>query len=325
VVEPGDDGANRDGEKAMSARARALLLWASLAAATPPAFAQTAAPAAGPPAGGSQAAAPIPNLSGLWAHPYLTGFEPPRSGPGPVRNKSRLPSGVGNFQQLVGDYTNPILKPEAAEAVKKHGDISLSGGGYPTPSNQCWPGGVPYVFWDFILQMVQQPDSITLIYRHGDEIRHVRMNQPHPAQVTPTWYGDSVGHYEGDMLVIDTVGIKIGPFAMVDMYGTPHSPALHVVERYRLVDYDDAKDALERNDKENSRATGGAEMDLKYRGKVLQLQFTVDDEGVFTMPWTATITYRPNLGEWTELICAENPREFDRRDSTVPHADKPDF
>jgi len=50
-------------------------------------------------------------------------------------------------------------------------------------------------------------------------------------------YGDSVGHYEGDTLVIDTVGIKIGPFAMVDMYGTPHTEKLHVVERYRLVDY----------------------------------------------------------------------------------------
>ena len=101
--------------------------------------------------------------------------------------------------------------------------------------------------------MFQQPDRITMIYRHGNEVRHVRMNEPHPAQVTPSWYGDSVGHYEGDTLVIDTVGIKIGPFAMVDMYGTPHSPALHVVERYRLIDYDDAKDAIDRNDKENSR------------------------------------------------------------------------
>ena len=62
------------------------------------------------------------------------------------------------------------------------------------------------------------------------------MNQPHPAHVTPSWYGDSVGHYEGDTLVIDTVGIKVGPFAMVDMYGTPHTEALHVVERYRLLD-----------------------------------------------------------------------------------------
>jgi hypothetical protein len=80
-----------------------------------------------------------------------------------------------------------------------------------------------------------------MIYRQGNEVRRVRMNQPHPAQATPSWYGDSVGHYEGDTLVIDTVGIKKGPFAMLDMYGTPFTEKLHVVERYRLVDYEDAK------------------------------------------------------------------------------------
>ena len=100
---------------------------------------------------------------------------------------------------------------------------------------------------------------------------------------------------------------------------------MHVVERYRLVDYADAKDAIDRNDKENFRATGGAEIDYNDRGKVLSLEFTVDDAGVFTMPWKATITYRRNVGEWTELICAENPREFDRAEIPVPHADKPDF
>jgi hypothetical protein len=310
----------------MRTRRRDCLLLAALAiAVTTPAFAQTVAPAVAPAAGGKQSAASIPDFSGIWAHPYLTGFEPPPSGPGPVLNKSRLPNGVANFQMLVGDYANPILKPHAAEIVKALGEISRAGGGYPTPSNQCWPGGVPYVFWDFLMQMVQQPDKITMIYRHGDEVRRVRMNQPHPADVTPSWYGDSVGHYEGDTLVIDTVGIKTGPFAMVDMYGTPHSPALHVVERYRLIDYADAKDAIARNDKENIRAAGGAEIDPNDRGKVLQLHFTVDDEYVFTMPWTATITYRRNVGEWTELICAENAREFNRKESTAPRADKPDF
>ena len=82
------------------------------------------------------------------------------------------------------------------------------------------------------------------------------MNQPHPAHVTPSWYGDSVGHYEGDTLVIDTVGIKVGPFAMVDLYGTPHTPALHVVERYRLLDYEAAKEGLERDAKRKFRSDG---------------------------------------------------------------------
>jgi hypothetical protein len=66
------------------------------------------------------------------------------------------------------------------------------------------------------------------------------MNQAHPAHVTPAWYDDSVGHYEGDTLVIDTVGI-VGPFgatdlhAAVDQFGTPHGPAMHVIERYRFL------------------------------------------------------------------------------------------
>src|SRR5262245_14741847 len=174
--------------------------------------------------------------------------------------------------------------------------------------------------------MCHTPDQITYFYRHRNELRRVRMNESHPAKVTPSWYGDSVGHYEGDTLVIDTVGIKIGPFAMVDMYGTPFTEMLHVVERYRLVDYVEAKGAIERNLKENSRASGGAVFDINHRGKFLQLHFTVEDEGVFTMPWTATITYWPHLGAWTELICAENRREYHAgKDAEVPQADKPDF
>src|SRR5437667_319268 len=116
------------------------------------------------------------------------------------------------------------------------------------------------------------------------------------------------------------------PCSMGDMYGTPFTEKLHVVERYRLLDYDAAKDAIERNAKENSQAGGGGEFDPNYRGKVLQLHFTVEDDGVFTMPWTATTTYRPALGQWTDLICAENTREYyNNKDSEVPTAHKPDF
>ena len=274
----------------------------------------------------SPSASPIPDFSGIWSHPFLTGMEPPQSGPGPVKNTSRRPDGVANFQKLVGDYRNPILKPEAAEIVKRHGELSLSGIGYQTPSNQCWPGGVPYVFWDFMVQIFQKPDHVTMLYRHGNETRRVRMNEKHPAKVTPSWYGNSVGHYEGDTLVIDTVGIKKGPFAMLDMYGTPYTEKLHVVERYRLVDYDEAKDAIDRNAKENSLAGGAWGFDPDYRGKVLQLHFTVEDEGVFTTPWTSTITYRPAENPWPELICAENTFEYyNNRDSRIPTAAKPDF
>ena len=218
--------------------ARGHLFWIGLALVAPITLLRLAAGAdVGP------ARAAIPDFSGIWAHPFLTGFEPPASGAGPVTNRSRR-GATGNFQQLVGDYTNPILQPWAAEVVKKHGEISLSGQGYPTPSNQCWPGGVPYVFWDFLMQMFQEGDRITMLYRQGNEMRHVRLNASHPAAPVPSWYGDSVGRYEGDTLVIDTVAVKVGPFAMVDMYGTPHSPALHVVERYRLIDYADRKSVV---------------------------------------------------------------------------------
>jgi hypothetical protein len=275
--------------------------------------------------------APIPDFSGIWAHPTLPGFETPLSGPGPVRNRSRLMNGVGNFNQLVGDYTNPILTPQAPQIVKKFGEMSLAGVGYPTPSGQCWPGGVPYMFWNIEMQMFQQPNEITIIYLVDHQVRHVRMNQPHRAPVRPTLVGDSVGHYEGDTLVIDTVGIKPGRFAMVDMYGTPQSPALHVVERYRLLDYQATKEAAERDEKDNLRLPDfrndvGVAVDANYTGKGLQLQFTVEDQGVFTMPWSATITYRRASNEWPEQVCAENMHEYyNNKDVEVPTADKPDF
>ena len=305
----------------MNTRRRNFALLAALAAAAVTPGSGQSAPAV----------TAIPDFSGIWAHPSLPGFEPPLSGPGPVRNRSRLMNGVGNFNQLVGDYTNPILKPQAAEIVKKFGEMSLAGVGYPTPSGQCWPGGVPYMFWNIEMQMFQQPNEITIIYLVDHQVRHVRMNQPHRTPVAPTLIGDSVGHYEGDTLVIDTVGIKAGRFAMVDMYGTPHSPALHVVERYRLLDYQATKEAAERDEKDNLRLPDyrndvGVAVDANYKGKGLQLQFTVEDQGVFTMPWSATITYRRASNEWPEQVCAENMHEYyNNKDVEVPTADKPDF
>jgi hypothetical protein len=142
------------------------------------------------------------------------------------------------------------LKPEAAEVVKQHGEISKKKVPYPTPANQCWPGGVPFVFWNIGMQMLQQKHEVTILYANDYDVRHVHMNRSHPEHVTPSWYGDSVGHYEGDTLVIGTVGIKVGPFAMVDMYGTPHTEALHVVERYRLLDYESANESENQGESE---------------------------------------------------------------------------
>jgi hypothetical protein len=312
---------------------RDFLLFVTLAAAAAtPALGQTVTPAVEPANGGTQGAASIPDFSGIWWHPSLPGFEPPASGPGPVTNRSRR-NGVSNYDQLVGDYTNPILKPETAEIVKKFGELSLRGVTFPSPANQCWPEPVPYIYKNFAMQILQQPDRITIIYEQDHEVRHVRMNQPHPPHVTPSWYGDSVAHYEGDMLVIDTIGVKIGPYAMVDWYGTPHGPALHVVERYRLMDYAAAKEGLERNAKENF--IPDFDRPPSESSKYLQLYFTVEDPAVFTTPWSATVTYErvsplangdSDTGEWDEEVCAENLNKFGTEKSpTVPTAAKPDF
>src|SRR5438874_10183540 len=301
---------------------RFVFLLALSAAAAVPAAGQIASRA-----GSTEAAALMPDFSGMWVHPYFPGIEPPPSGPGPVFNRLHRATGGGNNQRFVGDYTNPILKPGAAAIVKQHGDISLSGMTYPTPSNRCWPSGVPYIFFQPGMQMLQQPQQIVFLYLRNHEFRRVRMNEPHPAQVQPSWYGDSVGHYEGDTLVIDTVGVKADrPIAMVDMYGTPFSPALHVVERYRFVDYDEAQAAVARNLKENARVPD-TRSDLSYRGKRLQVVFTVEDEGVFTMPWSGVITYERPAMAWEENVCAENPFDFfaGKNDAFVPTATKPDF
>jgi Resolvase, N terminal domain len=105
-------------------RPNLLLLAALAAAAATPAFGQAVAPAIGLANSGTQSAASIPDFSGMWSHPYLPGFEPPASGAGPVTNRSRVPGGpqkgVGNPSQLVGDYANPILKPEAALSRDVH-------------------------------------------------------------------------------------------------------------------------------------------------------------------------------------------------------------
>ncbi len=276
------------------------------------------------PAKGAPSGAAIPDFSRFWRHQSLPGLEPLASGPTSLTNRSRR-NGVSDYNQLVGDYTNPILKPQAAEVVKKFGELSLAGVTYPSPANQCWPEPVPFIFKNFGMMMLQLPQEVMILYDEGPDVRHVRMNQPHPAKMTPSWYGDSVGHYEGDTLVIDTVGTRTDrPFPMLDLYGTPYTKALHVVERYRLIDYEAAQEGLQRDAKENQRVAG--DIDPNYRGKFLQVQFTVEDEGVFTTPWTATITYRPAPAPWQETICAENTHEYYyNKESEVPTAAKPGF
>jgi hypothetical protein len=123
------------------------------------------------------------------------------------------------------------------------------------------------------------------------------MNAQHSKNPKPSWYGESVGHYEnGDTLVIDTIGLSGDTY--VDNYRTPHTTEEHVVERFTLAD----------------------------GGKTLQVAIRVEDPGAFNMPWSARQTYhRTRDGAMQETPCAENNIAFDASVSEIPKADKPDF
>ena len=229
--------------------------------------------------GQSERAASLPDFAGIWAHAN-PGFEPLSSGPTSLVNQKRRPNGTGDILNLTGDHTNPILKPAAAAAVQKHAQYHANDKGDPNPRNQCWEEGPPFVFTNGPTQIIQAKDKVTILYQYHHQVRHVRMNAQHPAKVTPTWYGNSVGRYEGDTLVVDTVGIKVGKYSMVDWYGTPHSEALHVVERYKMLSYEEAKESFERDAKEHNVPDGKPVANAQ--GKYLQLQFTVEDPSVFT-------------------------------------------
>jgi len=89
------------------------------------------------------------------------------------------------------------------------------------------------------------------------------------------WYGESVGHYEGDTLVVDTIGMNDKTF--IDAYRTPHTEKLHVVERFRMVD----------------------------GGKAMQVDITLDDPDAFNAPWSLTQRYDRVQQPFVERICAE--------------------
>jgi len=272
-------------------------------------------------ASGAAPTAPVPDFSGFWGRNSVD-FEPPPSGAGPVMNKTRT------FYMRIGDDANSILKPEAAEQVRKAAAISRTGVNFPTPSNQCTPWSPPYAWRALEMQMVQQKDQVTIIYVGDQQIRRIRLNQQHPAHVVPSWGGDSIGRYEGDTLVIDTVGIKFGRNSMIDNYGTPYSESLHLVERIRLIDGGAAKAATEKSERDSGRVEvwmGGATIDPDYE-KGLEIRFTVEDPKIFTMPWSGAVTYRRAVGEWEERVCADNPHDYNSgTDVPVPRAEKPDF
>src|SRR5580704_19382012 len=258
-------------------------------------------------------------------------FEGMPSGPQPLRNLSRLPNGLSNAGQLVGDYRNPILTPEAAAVVKQKGELAIAGKGFANSQDQCRAIAPPFTFaMQLGFEMLPTREGgIAFVYDQNSNVRHIRMNATHPAKLVPSSMGHSVGHWEGDTLVIDTVGVKVDAFTSVDRFGTPQSDAMHVVERYRLVDGPVAKAAIDTYEKREGTVGGGGRVagyhpDTNLKG--LQLEVTMEDPKVFTAPLTARVTYRRVITEWQEDVCADNPVEHYKDEWLgLPKADRPDF
>jgi hypothetical protein len=258
-------------------------------------------------------------------------FEGMPSGPQPLRNLNRLANGKANARQLVGDYRNPILTPEAAAVVKQKGELAIAGKGFPNAQDQCRPMAPPFALAMQLgfMMMLNKDGNITIVYDQNMNIRHIRMNGTHPDNLVPSSMGDSVGHWEGDVLVIDTVAIKTDAFTSVDRFGTPQSEAMHVVERYRLIDGALAKAQIDKYETSEGTVGGGDRPagyhpDASLRG--LQLDVTMDDPKVFIAPLTARVTYRRLISPWQESVCADNPVEhYEGEWIGLPKANHPDF
>ena len=233
---------------------------------------------------------------------------PPPSGAGPVTNDPRYPyvdngrarRTNGQPTYRVADLNNPILQPWAREEMRKANADVIAGKVPFRPRERCYPAGVPgFVVYTLVMPFyfLQTPKEVTIVNEGGPEIRHVFMNVPHSANPKPSWYGESVGHYEnGDTLVVDTIAISTKSF--VDNYRTPHTDKLHVVERFRLIN----------------------------AGKALEDLVTVDDPGTFTTPWSAIQRWRLVDRTLEENICAENNYAFfDYGVAPLPQAPKTEF
>ena len=142
-----------------------------MAAPGGPARGQAGTPALGPvPTGNNQSSGPIPELTGAWGHNFLL-FEPPPTGPGPVVTKLRKRDGTGIFS-AAGDYTNPILKPQAAAVVKRNAEREIGGTPIPNPHNQCWPEPTPFTLnIQFGMRIIQRKNEVLLLYLSDHQVR----------------------------------------------------------------------------------------------------------------------------------------------------------
>jgi hypothetical protein len=226
-------------------------------------------------------------------------FSPSETGPKPPGYDLHYPFpevvGRGATFMRISDPSNPNIKPwAAAEMEKANVKVRAGGTGY-TARSSCRPAGVPafLLLINDPVYFLQTPREVIMIFTGNEEVRHVYMNVPHSAHTSPSWYGESVGHYEGDTLVIDTVAQNTETF--LDNYRTPHTDKLHVVERWKLA------------------------------GDKIEARFTVEDPDTFYHSWSGMQHYRRvNQGPMPEEICSAEGNDL-LFDFHTPKADKPDF
>jgi hypothetical protein len=236
---------------------------------------------------------------------------PPGAAHGPMRTDpaypytSQIQNGGRVFEPLQVPIVNtkdPILKPWAAKQMQATNDEVLSGK-RKLPfmaQSRCWPGGVPgQLLYLEPVYFLQTPQEVWMVWQRNSTIRRIFLNREHSPNLKPSWFGDSIGHYEnGDTLVVDTIGLQANN-SFVDSFRTPHTEKEHVIERFTI-----APD-----------------------GQSLTAIVTVEDEDTFTGPMTLKQTWRKNPVEIEESVCAEDGG-VDRYNFNlfpIPVAAKPDF
>jgi hypothetical protein len=143
---------------------------------------------------------------------------------------------------------------------------------------KCAPPGMPYIYIQlFPMQIIHTPKEVIELFEYDHTVRHIFIDgRKHPADVTPSYNGHSIGHWEGDTLVVDTIGLN--GKSWLDRVGHPESAQMHILERIHRVD-----------------------------DKTLQVEFTFDDPKSYVKPWTAQVRFLLHP-DWDilEHICEDN-------------------
>jgi hypothetical protein len=191
-------------------------------------------------------------------------------------------SGVWSGRQNAITFSSqdPPLQPWAEAEFKKakpgYGPHATADS--DDPLLDCLPPGVPRILlMPFPMQIAHIPGQVIMLFEYDHFVRHIYTDRrEHPKDIKRTWMGDSIGRWEGDTLVVDTVGLN--DKSWLDQVGHPHSDALHVVERIRRIDHE-----------------------------TLQDDITIDDAKAYTRPWTGQQTFKLRPGwQLMEYICEEH-------------------